>query len=486
MAVMYGGKAALLLLDNASCMARFLTADTSSTKTSKAGRKAGEAAIAAMTDKGFMKVVVDAVRGMVATASLTTRSGTASGAGVRQGAAAGAELYGTLDDNESAKYDMFMTTTALSVVSFASNVGSAVLDRLNAAAFASGGPTNISSIPHSIATVAEALAESQLLAAAAAALLDCPNVLASQRLRREMASGACAMMQQTAKKAAKMVVLMSIVQVKLQLAKGCQARPLAAGLLRAARHEAVQRLQVALLDQLAAHAGMGAELEGEGEGEGQEGEAGAWAGSSGSWWLAREQAQRGQLLGLEEGEAGQGEFGETRSRMAGWLEDYHCHILYSAFVEWNAGAEDDLDAEAGASAAPPPVLRARLAARAAEALCRLCRGQGLGGAYAPAPTWEFAMAPVSCRFTESCLRRTSRLGCCRVKSTTIGRARACVHFRCPERRYTAGDDNAHGCAVLPCRPPLLDTGNPTCTPMDCQTRQTGTAVLRTLTEPSRA
>ncbi len=45
-------------------------------------------------------------------------------------------------------------------------------------------------------------------------------------------------------------------------------------------------------------------------------------------------------------------------------------------------------------ARPPPLLVARLAARAAEALCRLCRGQGLEGAYAPAPEWELARAQV--------------------------------------------------------------------------------------------
>ncbi len=45
-------------------------------------------------------------------------------------------------------------------------------------------------------------------------------------------------------------------------------------------------------------------------------------------------------------------------------------------------------------ARPPALLTARLAARSAEALCRLCRGEGLEGAYSPAPEWEFATAEV--------------------------------------------------------------------------------------------
>ncbi len=82
-------------------------------------------------------------------------------------------------------------------------------------------------------------------------------------------------------------------------------------------------------------------------------------------------------------------------RTAGWLEDYHSHIVHATVVDWH-GVEQQQAAAAGVPAGPPPLLAARLAARAAEALCRLCRGQGLGGAYAPAPEWQFAKAEVRC------------------------------------------------------------------------------------------
>ncbi len=146
-------------------------------------------------------------------------------------------------------------------------------------------------------------------------------------------------------------------------------------------------LQVALLDQLAAHAGLGAELQREEEqqGQGQQGAQGTrgWEGSSGTWWLACEEARQGKLLGAEE------------SRRAGWLEDLHCQVVNATVVEWLA-ADDETAATVRVPARPPPLLAARLAARAAESLCRLCRGQGLEGAYAPAPEWELGMSQVRC------------------------------------------------------------------------------------------
>ncbi len=122
---------------------------------------------------------------------------------------------------------------------------------------------------------------------------------------------------------------------------------------------------------------------------GQE-QADGWEGSSGAWWFAREEAQQGQILG-EEGEEGRA----ACSKTAGWLEGRHCNIVAATLLDWQAAEEQQLAAAAGVPAAPPPILRARLAARAAEALCRLCRGKGLAGAYAPAPQWEFAIAQVS-------------------------------------------------------------------------------------------
>ncbi len=177
----------------------------------------------------------------------------------------------------------------------------------------------------------------------------------------------------------------------------------------------VRLLQVALLDRMAVHAGMGAKLqddEGSATGgaqlgaqarEQQAAQAGAWASSSGTWWLAQEEAKQGMLLGLDP-LGGDGSFDggtHTRSKTAGWLEDHHCHVVYATVAEWRLVAREPalqrVVAEAGVPAGPPPLLAARYAARAAEVVCRLCRGEGLGGAYAPAPEWEFAMAQVGTR-----------------------------------------------------------------------------------------
>ncbi len=174
-------------------------------------------------------------------------------------------------------------------------------------------------------------------------------------------------------------------------------------------------LQVALLDQLAAHAGLGAKLQGEEQqgqqqgqrqrqGQGHQGTQGGrgWEGSSGTWRLACEEARQGKLLGMDaEGGEGSGEM--TRSRTAGWLEDYHCHVVHVTVVDWHvASLYEQRSVPIGVLARPPPLLAARLAARAAESLCRLCRGQGLGGAYAPAPEWQLGMTQVRIMRTNVC------------------------------------------------------------------------------------
>ncbi len=313
------------------------------------------------------------------------------------------------------------------------------------------------------------LAESGLLAAAAAAVVDCPYVVG---VAHDSISGA-------GRNAARAFVSVAVMQHLLWSHGGPEGRRLACRLLRATRHVAVRRLQVALLDQLAAHAGMGAELGGgeegreeeeeeeeqrgeqqneqaqeqgqqahghrgsgaqeqqeppmqvQAQGEGaKEPEAGVhqrpggrgqqqkeqahgqqargarlgqeqadgWEGSSGEWWFAREEAQRGQLLGLPEGEWGADAV--KGSQLAGWLEGRHCNVISATLLDWQAAEEQHLAAEAGVPAAPPPLLRARLATRAAEALCRLCRGQGLGGVYGPAPQWVLSTVQVGviCRW----------------------------------------------------------------------------------------
>ncbi len=389
---MQAGEAGFALLEKSCLMARVLT--NSGPGSTQADKDLGEAAMSAMTQGSVLRAAAAAARALVATAARTTRSGTTGGgASVRQGAAG--VMYG-MDEDDSTHCDILMATAAAGVCTYTWNVTNLLHYRLDAVRIAgqgsipvggSGSASTLSSIPPGVAQLVESLVESQLLAAAATVVLDCPNMLAVDSLKGELATAACGMLSDAAFWLARSVVNLNTIEGKLWTARVPGARPLAAKLLRAARHTAVVRLQVALLDQLAAHAGMGAELEGEEAGESQGEQAGAWVGSSGSWWFAREEARQGQLLGVVE---------QAQGQTAGWLEDRHCTILYGVFRRWCAETETQLDAEAGVPARPPPLLAARLAARAAEALCRLCRGQGLRGAYAPAPMWEFAKCQVCC------------------------------------------------------------------------------------------
>ncbi len=388
------GEAGFALLEKSFHMARVLT--NSGPGSTQADKDLGEAAMSAMTQGSVLQAAATAARALVATAAQTTRSGTTSGGALVRRKAAGI-MYG-FDEQESIQCDTLMATAAAGVCTYTWHVINLLHYRLDGVRSASQGSTPVggsgsasplSSIPPGVAQLVESLVESQLLAAAAAAVLDCPNALAVGRLEGELTTDACGMLCGAAIWLARSVVNLNTIEGKLWTARVPGARPLAAKLLRAARHTAVVRLQVALLDQLAAHAGMGAELEREAGqreevGQGQE-QVGAWAGSSGSWWFAREEARRGQLLGVVK---------QARGQTAGLLEDHHCTIVLGAFRRWCAETETQLGAEAGVPVRPPPLLAARLVARAAEALCRLCRGQGLGGAYAPAPMWSFAKCQV--------------------------------------------------------------------------------------------
>ncbi len=277
---------------------------------------------------------------------------------------------------------------------------------------ADGGPPALLQLPPEAVRALEALGDSQLLAAAATVLVDSPAASVLPGVRAKVCNRVLGGVQGGSKLVGVTLFCMQQMRWTLDAAGGPESRRLAGGLLRAMRHVAVRRLQAALLDQLAAHAGMGAELREDGSGlqGGQAGEeqqagsvweGGGWEGSIGVWWFAREEAQRGQLLALDPvvGDGGRGVgvgVGQhARNDATGLLEDRHCHIVYGAFGTWGGGVQEQaMAAAAGVPAGPPPLLAARLAARAAEALCRLCRGQGLGGAYAPAPRWQFAMAPV--------------------------------------------------------------------------------------------
>ncbi|KXZ50879.1 hypothetical protein GPECTOR_14g129 [Gonium pectorale] len=121
----------------------------------------------------------------------------------------------------------------------------------------------------------------------------------------------------------------------------------------------VLRLQEAMLERLFAHAAVG---------------------DGGGWWLARMEASRG-LLALQDPLI----VGQDTPAAAPWLEDDHCNVLYGSLLVWRSGAG------AAAAGQPPPQRVAALTARAGEAVLRLCTGSGLGGrGYTPAPQWQLA------------------------------------------------------------------------------------------------
>ncbi len=361
-----------------------------------------------MAHRTFMSAVADAARGMSAIAAYLPSD------------AAGAGGSGQEEPSRLALGNASLNSTRTALARYAALMVQRLVDLLSARGpRCSGGRESSGAVLRTVSPLVGVLAETQLLAAAASAVLGSPHPIANNTLPPDVADMIYGAVRSAVVYAATAVVLLLSARCKLKKCGGRDGRRLAAVLLRMARHEAVQRLQVALLDQLAAHAGLGAELgpageEGQEEGPGQQGQGAggqqgadqqraqqeqqqqageAWMGTSGAWWFAREEAERGQLLGLVEGVVGQGPEAQVRSSTAGWLEDYHCQVVFSTLFEWSV-ASAELAEEAGVLAWPPPLLTARLAARAAEALCRLCRGEGLDGAYAPAPEWQFAASEV--------------------------------------------------------------------------------------------
>lgn len=159
-------------------------------------------------------------------------------------------------------------------------------------------------------------------------------------------------------------------------------------------------LQVGLLDLLAVDAGLGAGLGEQGHWEGEErsrreqqqqrGE--VWASSTGTWWMAQEEVQRGELLGSGSGGAAGGS-GQDGVSGCGQRESHHVQVLCATVGVWQSEVVVRASAM-GVDVRPAPLLEARLAARTAEAMCRLCRGEGLGGAYGPAPEWLLAKIQV--------------------------------------------------------------------------------------------
>ncbi|KXZ53322.1 hypothetical protein GPECTOR_7g1216 [Gonium pectorale] len=160
-------------------------------------------------------------------------------------------------------------------------------------------------------------------------------------------------------------------------------------------HDDVNALRHALLERLRVHAGMplppaAAQGAGVDPRVGAAGGSGDQTSSSSSspWWLTRLEAVRGAPVTMADLPPKAGGSGASLKP-----EDFHVHIAYVTLSYWRGV---HLDTANPPSCAPPPRELAQLAAGAAEALCRLCRGQGLRGAYGPSPpTWQAVLTQAS-------------------------------------------------------------------------------------------
>ncbi|KAG2496654.1 hypothetical protein HYH03_005474 [Edaphochlamys debaryana] len=151
----------------------------------------------------------------------------------------------------------------------------------------------------------------------------------------------------------------------------CLAEPIATTDLLPALAEAIlkcpepirnSRTQ-ALLERLWAHAGM-------------EPEGGAEAGPGSEWWLLLLE-EGGRLMGL-----GQASDGDTCAQ----VESYHCLVAITALSVRRLRLWSKLRTAGVAPATPMAARLTQVSARTAEALCRLCRGEGLGGGNGT-PVW---------------------------------------------------------------------------------------------------
>ncbi len=398
-AVGAAGRTAIMLTKQAWCTACLVSKVSNNAALSAVGNRI----IAEVTQPGFMKALANAARAVVAVSELLR-----SEAAARQLAGPTFEVV-----TFSAATDMLLADTASAVGLYVKGMTDALSSLLCGPRAAASRPK----VPNEATQIVEALVESELFAAAAATLVDSPNAFASAGLSASGLQEVCQEMRTACGSLAGAVGQLALLRDELASCRGQEGARLAAGLWRMGQHGAVRRLQVALLDQLAAHAGMGARLEeagqeieqerqqevaaqgravGQGPGKNvqqQQQEAEGWAGSSGSWWFAREEAERGQLLGIESGR-GRSRGGSPPERDRCEQESYHCEVL-GATIGWWCGEQPEAEPGAGVSTTrPPPLLAARLTARAAEAVCLLCRGKGLDGGYGPAPTSMFTLVQV--------------------------------------------------------------------------------------------
>ncbi|KAG2492838.1 hypothetical protein HYH03_008992 [Edaphochlamys debaryana] len=259
-----------------------------------------------------------------------------------------------------------------------------------------------------ITQITAALHDSQFLAAAAYSIMTYPGPNFHPTLGQRPGGAKAAAKREEKKKEDKtymapyeaceaLYFLTMDAAVNLRAIKGGAAAATSAAdaLDEALSRPDVCRLRLALLESVWVHAGM-EPTPGEGPGDGVGGSSSG--GSSGS--IGGSSSGGSSLGGAGEAEgawqrrlewvtctARDSHGSVEASSTSGWLlENHHLQALMGALCPW-ARKGKRLLCPPGV---PPTLHRARLAARTAEALCRLSRGQGRDGTYRPAPNWLFA------------------------------------------------------------------------------------------------
>ncbi|KXZ47907.1 hypothetical protein GPECTOR_32g520 [Gonium pectorale] len=280
---------------------------------------------------------------------------------------------------------------ALFSARYAQIASTLLVNRMNTCGLATSGTA--APLPAPVAELVDALSSSGLVPVAAGMILQPPLVVNGVPI--PWGPGIPYPKNRTAIEihaaAREVSIAMNVLQgarARLVGAGGSTSAPGVAQLGRLLEHRKVAALRHVMLQRLAAHG----RLQPQPPEEGVAAEGGAdGAEDAYVWWLTRKEVQDGPVT--DRGITG---FDDRTGNTAGWLEDDHCHAVLVSLGYWRGTELRELPPDlrrrlAPPASAPPPEVIARLAARTAEALCRLYHGQGLGGAYGPgAPEWLFA------------------------------------------------------------------------------------------------
>ncbi len=197
-------------------------------------RALGREIVAVMTQREFICVMAGAARGLVAVSQLLHSETT-----VRQ------PLDSVAGNNS------LMGTTAATMGTYVAGIAAVLMcDYFKEPP----DPHAEWVVPPEVTQIVEAVAESQLLGAAAATLVDSPNVFTTPDQSAEQREGFLEDLRHAADSVASAVYKFALLRCDLAKFCGPEGKRLAGHLAGVMGHVAVRRLQVGLLGQLAAHA----------------------------------------------------------------------------------------------------------------------------------------------------------------------------------------------------------------------------------------